>query len=285
MLRQLWEHDLAWSFRRSPVTVAAALLAAVCIGGALLAPWLAPQNPFDLAALDLNEAFKPPLWSEGGVAHYPFGTDNQGRDVLSTILYGTRLSLGVGFASVLFAMVLGVSLGLAAGYFGGRLDAVIMRIADVQLSFPAILIALILIAVLGQGTSKVIIALVTVQWAYYARTVRSAALVEKRKEYVEAARCLATLERDLAQRLRFDAVFWAMRPGGPRWSEMLGRVRGLTPGFVLVAEAYEAGLALSIEESGGFLLGRPIAETELDRVLCAIESRLPAVLGANPARM
>src|SRR5262249_41881267 len=133
-----------WSFRRSPVTVVAGVLTLACVLAALAAGWMAPQDPFDLAALDLNDAFKPPAWMEGGVARFPFGTDNQGRDVLSTILYGMRLSLGVGFAAVLLAMVLGVSLGLAAGYFGGRLDALIMRIADVQLSFPAFLIALLI---------------------------------------------------------------------------------------------------------------------------------------------
>jgi peptide/nickel transport system permease protein len=199
-LSTLWEHDLAWSFRRSPVTVAAALVAALCIGGALLAPWLAPQNPFDLAALDLNEAFKPPAWSEGGLARYPFGTDNQGRDVLSTILYGTRLSLGVGFASVLFAMTLGVSLGLAAGYFGGRLDAVIMRVADVQLSFPAILIALLIDGVarvaIAQDLHDALAVYVLVlsiglsKWVDFARTVRGSTLVERNKEYVQAARII-----------------------------------------------------------------------------------------------
>ena len=199
-LSTVWEHDLAWSLRRSPVTIVAALVAAACIGGALLAPWLAPQNPFDLAALDLNEAFKPPAWSEGGLAHYPFGTDNQGRDVLSTILYGTRLSLAVGFASVLLAMVLGVSLGLAAGYFGGRLDAVIMRIADVQLSFPAILIALLIDGMarvaLAQDLHDALAVYVLVlsiglsKWVDFARTVRGSTLVERNKEYVQAARII-----------------------------------------------------------------------------------------------
>jgi len=200
MLRQLWEHDLAWSFRRSPVTVAAALLALACLGGALLAPWIAPQDPFDLAALDLNEAFKPPAWSEGGLARYPLGTDNQGRDVLSTILYGTRLSLGVGFASVLFAMVLGVSLGLAAGYFGGRLDAIVMRVADVQLSFPAILIALLIDGVARVALAQelhdalavyvLVLAIGLSKWVDFARTVRGSTLVERGKEYVQAARII-----------------------------------------------------------------------------------------------
>src|ERR1051325_10532798 len=123
ILRQLWEHDLAWSFRRSPVTVVAALLTLICVGAALLAPWLSPQDPFNMAVLNLNDAFTPPAWNEKGLAQYPLGTDNQGRDILSTIMHGARISLGVGLAAVLFALVLGLSLGLLAGYFGGRPDA------------------------------------------------------------------------------------------------------------------------------------------------------------------
>ena len=130
-LRGIWQHDLAYSFRGSPVTIAAAALTLLCIGGALLAPWLAPFNPFDAASLDLNQAFAPPAWVAQGAANHPLGTDDQGRDVLSTIMYGARISLGVGVAAVLFAMVLGVGLGLLSGYLGGRLDAFIMRVADI----------------------------------------------------------------------------------------------------------------------------------------------------------
>src|SRR6185503_5942563 len=144
MLRRLWDHDLAWSFRRSPVTILAALLTLACVLGAVFSPWIAPQNPFDAAALDLNAAFKPPAWVAGGERAYVLGSDNQGRDLLSTLLYGARISLGISLASVAFALVLGVMLGLLAGYFGGHLDAAIMRVADVQLSFPAILIALLI---------------------------------------------------------------------------------------------------------------------------------------------
>src|SRR6185369_6869114 len=127
----VWNHDLAYSFRRSPVTIVAAVLTLVCVGGALFAPWLAPYNPFDAAALDLNAAFAPPAWAPQGTAGHLLGTDDQGRDLLSTIMYGARISLVV------------VTLGLVSGYFGGRIDALIMRIADVQLSFPPILIALL----------------------------------------------------------------------------------------------------------------------------------------------
>jgi peptide/nickel transport system permease protein len=189
VLRKLWEHDLAWSFRRSPVTVVAALLTVVCVGAAAFSPWLSPQDPFDAAALDLNVAFKPPAWADGGDAAFPLGTDNQGRDILSTIMHGARISLGVGLASVLLALVLGVSLGLASGYVGGRLDALIMRIADVQLSFPAILIALLIdgvarVALPAERHDDIaipvlILAIGLAGWVHYARTVRGSTMVEK----------------------------------------------------------------------------------------------------------
>ena len=199
-LRGLWGHDLAYSFRRSPVTVVAALLTLACIGGALFAPWLAPHNPFDAATLDLNNAFAPPAWLAQGVASHPLGTDDQGRDVLSTIMYGARISLGVGVASVIFALALGVSLGLLSGYFGGRLDAFIMRVADIQLSFPAILIALLIdgmtrIALPRELHDQIaiyvlVLAIGVSGWVQYARTVRGSTLVEKSKEYVQAARVI-----------------------------------------------------------------------------------------------
>ncbi len=170
------------------------------MGSALLAPWIAPQDPFDLAALDLNEAFQPPAWSEGGKPAYLLGTDNQGRDILSTIMHGARISLGIGFAAVAFAMVLGVALGLVAGYFGGKLDAFIMRIADVQLSFPAILIALLIdgvarVALGGERHEEIVIPVLVLSigfagWVHFARTVRGSTMVEREKEYVQAARVI-----------------------------------------------------------------------------------------------
>jgi peptide/nickel transport system permease protein len=200
IFRKVWDHDLAWSFRRSPVTVVAAALTLICVGAALLAPWLSPQDPFNMAALNLNEAFAPPAWDEKGFGQYPLGTDNQGRDILSTIMHGARISLGVGIASVAFALVLGVSLGLLAGYMGGRLDAIIMRIADVQLSFPAILIALLIdgvarVALPGDrhddlAIPVLVLAIGFAGWVQYARTVRGSTLVEKEKEYVQAARVI-----------------------------------------------------------------------------------------------
>jgi len=200
LLSRLWDHDLAWSFRRSPVTVVAAALTLAWLAGAALAPWIAPQNPFDLAALELNDAFLPPVWNEDGRAAYLLGTDNQGRDILSTILHGARVSLVVGLASVLLAMLLGVSAGLAAGYFGGRLDAFIMRVADIQLSFPAILIALLIDGVArialsaeahdAMALAVLVVAIALSKWVDYARTVRGSTLVEKNKEYVQAARVI-----------------------------------------------------------------------------------------------
>jgi peptide/nickel transport system permease protein len=200
ILRRAWQHDLAWSFRRSPVTVVAAALTVICIGAALFAPWVSPQDPFDMAALNLSDAFMPPAWDEKGMVRYPLGTDNQGRDILSTIMHGARISLGVGLAAVLFALVLGVSLGLLAGYLGGRVEAIIMRIADVQLSFPAILIALLIdgvarVALSGDRHDQLAIPVLVLAigfagWVQYARTVRGSTLVEKSKEYVQAARVI-----------------------------------------------------------------------------------------------
>jgi len=194
-IRRLWQHDLAWSLRRSPVTLVAAGLTLLCIAGALFAPWIAPQNPFDPASLNLNEAFRQP-----GSPGYPLGSDDQGRDLFSTILYGARISLGVGLAAVLLALALGVSLGLVSGYVGGRLDAFIMRVADVQLSFPAILIALLIDGLARvslpshMGASIAIPVLIfsigISGWVQYARTVRGLTLVEREKEYVQAARVI-----------------------------------------------------------------------------------------------
>jgi peptide/nickel transport system permease protein len=200
MVRALWESDLAWSFRRSPVTVGAAIVTVICVGAALLAPWLSPQNPFDVGTLNLNDAFLPPAWEARGLAHYPLGTDNQGRDILSTILYGARISLGVGMAAVLLSLFMGVTAGLVAGYFGGRLDPIIMRLADVQLSFPAILIALLIdgfarAALPPESQDAIAIPVLVLSigfagWVQYARTVRGSTMVERQKEYVQAARVI-----------------------------------------------------------------------------------------------
>jgi peptide/nickel transport system permease protein len=194
------DSDLWWSFRRSPVTVAAAVVALVIISGALFAPWIAPHDPFDPASLSLLDASNPPAWLEGGSWTFPLGTDNQGRDVLSAILYGSRLSLFVGSSAVLMALLLGVTLGLLAGWRGGLTDTIIMRIADVELSFPAILIALLIDGVArgvlprdaqSEIAPYVLIAAIALSfWVQYARTVRASALVERDKEYVQAARVI-----------------------------------------------------------------------------------------------
>jgi peptide/nickel transport system permease protein len=194
-----WHGDLAWSFRRSSVAIASALVLAICLIAALGAPWLAPHNPFDLRTLNLLDALTPPEW-QGGKAGYFLGTDDQGRDVLSAIMFGARVSLAIGVASVVLAMLIGVTLGLVAGYAGGRLDAVIMRIADVQLSFPAILIALLIDgvarAVLPRDSHEhvafavLVLAIAASNWVQYARTVRGSTMVEKSKEYVQAARVI-----------------------------------------------------------------------------------------------
>jgi peptide/nickel transport system permease protein len=172
----------------------------ICLAAAVFAPWVAPHNPFDLRTLNLLDALTPPAWSEGGNSSYLLGTDDQGRDVLSAIMFGAQVSLLVGLASVTLAVVLGVSLGLLAGYAGGKIDAFIMRVADVQLSFPAILIALLIDGVARAALPRdahshvalavLILAIGASNWVQYARTVRGSTMVEKSKEYVQAARVI-----------------------------------------------------------------------------------------------
>ncbi|BCH28025.1 ABC transporter permease [Mesorhizobium sp. L-8-10] len=200
LARRIIDSDLFYSFRRSPLTVASAIVSLMLILAALFAPLIAPQNPFDPAAISVMDSFYPPAWSADGQPGFLLGTDDQGRDVLSTILYGMRISLAVGFASVIFAMVLGVSLGLIAGYAGGMTDTIIMRIADVQLTFPALLTALLIDgmarALAGPQAYQDIVFTVLVLaiglsfWVQYARTVRGSVLVEANKEYVLAARLI-----------------------------------------------------------------------------------------------
>jgi len=197
---RLRESDMWYSFTRSRVTVAAAVVTVVMMLAALFAPWITPQNPFDLASLDLLDAFTPPVWDADGSWRFVLGADDQGRDVFSAILFGSRVSLLVGFASVLLSAVIGVGLGLVAGYVGGTVDAVIMRIADVQISFPAILIALLIDGVMRGILPRerhdelaiivLIFAIGISGWVQFARTVRGSAMVEKNKEYVQAARVI-----------------------------------------------------------------------------------------------
>ena len=199
-LSRLLDSDVFWSFRRSPLTIVAAATTLACIVAAVFAGWIAPPNPFDLKTLNLLDAFTPPAWTERGNPAYLLGTDDQGRDVLSAIMYGSRVSLMVGFFAVMLAMTLGIALGLLSGYVGGKVDAFIMRVADVQLSFPAILIALLIDGVARVALPKeshdtlalyvLVLAIAASGWVQYARTVRGSTLVERNKEYVQAARVI-----------------------------------------------------------------------------------------------
>jgi len=200
MISRAYNSDIFYSFSRSPSAIISAIVALLLIGGALCAPLIAPHNPFDLATLDLLDANIAPIWNPNGDARFLLGTDDQGRDMLSAILYGSRISLLVGFASVLFSLVIGVSLGLISGYVGGRVDSIIMRIADVQLSFPAILIALLVDGIArgllprdSQDSLSLYVLIFAIGisgWVQYARTVRGATMVERNKEYVQAARLI-----------------------------------------------------------------------------------------------
>jgi len=196
---RFFDGDVWHSFRTSPVAIAAALVALLCVVCALGADWIAPHNPMDLATLELADARLPPAWLAEGTRKYILGTDDQGRDILSALMYGSRISLAVGFASVLLSVAFGVAMGLLAGFVGGRVDAVIMRVCDVMLSFPAILIALLIDGV-GRALFPnahealafgVLIAAISLTgWVQYARTVRGSTMVERHKEYVQAARVI-----------------------------------------------------------------------------------------------
>ncbi len=174
-------------FRENRIALAALVVVALIVLLAVLSPWIAPQNPYDLSGLSLRDARRPPGHvGAGGIVHW-LGTDGQGRDLLSAILYGLRVSIQIGLMAGAIAFSVGATLGATAAYFGGRIEALIMRFVDLQLSFPAILLALVLAAVLGQGKWQLIAALVTAQYAYFARTAHGAAAAERGKEYVEAA--------------------------------------------------------------------------------------------------
>ncbi len=192
-----WDSDVGYSFRSSPTAIIAAVIAFVCVFCAAFAGWVAPHNPLDLTTLELSDARLPPAWQEGGSAKYLLGTDDQGRDILSALMYGARISLVVGVVSVLISMVVGVLLGLIAGFKGGWVDSFLMRLCDVMLSFPAILVALLIAGVgralfpdanEGLAFGVLIVAISLTGWVQYARTVRGSTMVERGKEYVQAAR-------------------------------------------------------------------------------------------------
>jgi peptide/nickel transport system permease protein len=229
-------------FIASPAAVVGLGLLALLLGAAIAAPVIAPQNPYDLTQLNVSNGRLAPGAAAANGGTFWLGTDAQGRDMLSAILYGLRISLAVGFVSTSIALAIGLALGLAAAYRGGRTEAVIMRVADIQLSFPALLIALMVLAVLGPGLAKIIAALAAVQWAYCARTVRGAALVEKRKEYIEAARGLALPPSRIV-------------------------VRHLLPNCLpplLVVATVQVAVAITLEATLSFLgLGLPLTEPSL----------------------
>lgn len=256
-LHRVTDSDVWWSFKSSPLTVTAAIATILIVVVAFLSPILAPHTPFDPATLSLSDGLKPPvLISPDGDWAFPLGTDDQGRDILSSIMYGTRLSLVVGIASVVVAMTIGITLGLLSGYFGGAVDAVIMRIADVQLTFPAILVALLIDGVVRTVISVqrhdeialfVIVGAIGLSfWVQYARTVRGSVLVEKNKEYVQAARVIGL-------------------------SPLVIMVRHVLPnvtGPVLVIATINLGLAIITEATLSFLgVGLPSTEPSLGTLI------------------
>jgi peptide/nickel transport system permease protein len=255
-LSRIWDSDVLHSFRRSKVTMLAGFVTLLFFLGALFAPWIAPNDPYDLRQLTLLNSNLPPMWLPQGEAKFPLGTDDQGRCILSTILYGLRISLGVGFMAVGLSAALGILLGLTAGYVGGRLDSFIMRVADVQLAFPSILIALFV-----DGTMRglfphikressafliLVLALTLSFWVQYARTVRGSTIVEKNREYVQAARVI----------------------GLPAFTIMLRHVLPNVLGPVLVIATINLGLAILTEATLSFLgVGFPPTEPSLGAMI------------------
>ena len=199
-VRRVTDHDIFYSFTRSPVTILACFTTLVILLSSVFAPWLTPHDPFNPASLDLMEAFTPPVWIEDGTWKYPLGTDDQGRDILSTIMYGNRISLIVGFFAVLFSMLIGVTLGTVSGYVGGWFEVVTMRLADAQLTVPPILIALLVDGVARTTLPRelqedmaiyvLIFSIGIAAWPQYARVTRSGAMVERNKEYIAAAQVI-----------------------------------------------------------------------------------------------
>jgi peptide/nickel transport system permease protein len=256
MIARVWDSDLFYSFRHAPSAVIAALIALVLAAGAVFAPWLAPHNPMDVASLSLLDSFKPPIGMPDADWSNILGTDNQGRDVLSAIMYGMRISLVVGLLSVLFAIVVGVALGLIAGYAGGAVDSILMRVADIQLTFPSILTALLIDGVItaalpqnmreGVQIYVIIFAIGISLWPNFARTIRGSTLVERNKDYVMAARVI----------------------GVPPWRIMLSHVLPNVIGPVLVIGTLGLGLAVIAEATLSFLgVGLPPTQPSLGTLI------------------
>ena len=234
--------EAVYNFRGNISAVLGGLILLFFIFVVAFGPSLVRQNPYDIASLQLIDAYKPPAWLPGGESKYLLGTDGLGRDVLASIVYGTRISLFIGLAAMICSSLIGAALGLIAGYYGGRLDGVIMRIADVQLSFPSILIALFLMSAFGTGIDKILISLTCVGWVIYARTVRGSTLSEKQKEYVQAAKAAGLSNRRIMTRHILP--------------------NALTP--LIVVATIQVGTFILIEASLSFLgVGVPITQPSL----------------------
>ena len=256
MLARAWDSDLVYSFRTSPVAVVSAVIALILGLAAAFAPFLAPHNPMDVASLSLMDSFKPPIGMADADWSNLLGTDNQGRDVLSAIMYGMRISLVVGLLSVVFAIVVGVAIGLLAGYAGGIIDTILMRVADVQLTFPSILTALLVDGVITAALPRtmrealqidiIIFAIGISLWPNFARTVRGSTLVERNKDYVMAARVI----------------------GVPSWRIMVSHVLPNVTGPVMVIGTLNLGLAIITEATLSFLgVGLPPTQPSLGTLI------------------
>jgi peptide/nickel transport system permease protein len=256
VLARVWHSDFGYNFRQSPVAVVSAVIAVVLVAAAALAPWIAPHDPMDVASLSLLDSFRPPIGLADADWSNPLGTDNQGRDVLSAIMYGMRISLLVGVMSILFAMLIGITFGLLAGYLGGTVDTVLMRVADVQLTFPSILTALLVDGVIRAALPRtmlnslqidiIIFAIGISLWPNFARTVRGSTLVERNKDYVLAARVI----------------------GVSSWRIMISHVLPNVIGPVLVIGTLGLGLAIIAEATLSFLgIGLPSTEPSLGTLI------------------
>ncbi|KQQ86098.1 ABC transporter permease [Aureimonas sp. Leaf324] len=242
MATGLLSSQLAHNWRRNTSAILGSAIIIACAIIVVFGPSLVAQNPYDVMQLDLMDSYLPPAWMDGGNPKYWLGTDGQGRDVLAAVVYGTRISALIGLAATLMSCVIGTFLGLMAGYFGGWIDAVIMRVADIQLSFPSMLIALFLMSAFGTGIDKILISLTAVGWVVYARTVRGSTLGERNREYVQAARVAG------------------LRTGPIIRRHILPNV--LTP--LIVVATVQVGTFILIEASLSFLgVGVPVTQPSL----------------------
>lgn len=242
MLTRFLTSQLAFNWRRNLSAISGSVILLLCAFMIIFGPMLVDQNPYDVTQLNLMDSYLPPAWLDGGNAAYLLGTDGQGRDVLAAVIYGTRISAFIGLAATLMSCIIGTALGLIAGYFGGWIDSLIMRFADIQLSFPSMLIALFLMSAFGTGIDKILISLTAVGWVVYARTVRGSTLGEKQKEYVQAAQVAG------------------LRTGGIIWRHILPNV--MTP--LIVVATVQVGTFILIEASLSFLgVGVPVTKPSL----------------------